>query len=229
MKGGRSRIASIRNGTEFACICGRQPGSGSGCDSASFCQTTPLSNPDETSKAINQLSQTMKTLKTTIALVILFGSAALSFGQTFPVQTGTSSATNIFTPVPTSGTLLIDYNFFSIPDSMDVDYDNTDIFSSGMMSGTGQFDIPYGPGLSTSITIIVDAGSPGDLWEYEVTVVPEPNSLSVFGLGFSVFAMWLAKKSKKRFRIAPPDKSQRGMAWLVSRLHRDSCPLVPRG
>ena len=142
----------------------------------------------------------MKTIKTTIALVILFGSAALSFGQGFPVQTGTSPATNIFTPVPTSGTLLIDYDFFGIPDTMDVYYDNTDIFSSGITTGSGQFDIPYGPGPATSITIIMNQAfdpGPGDLWEYTVTVVPEPNSLSVVGLGFSVFAMWVARKKQK--------------------------------
>jgi hypothetical protein len=142
----------------------------------------------------------MKTIKTTITLVILFGSIALSFGQGFPVQTGSSTSTNIFTPVPTSGTLLIDYNFFAIPDTMDVYYDNTDIFSSGITSGTGQFDISYGPGPSTSITIIMDQAydpGPGDLWEYVVTEVPEPNSLSVFGLGFSVFAMWVARKKQK--------------------------------
>lgn len=141
----------------------------------------------------------MKVIRTTFPLVLLIGSAALSLGQGFPTQSGTSTATNIFSPVPNAGVLTVYYDFFTQPDSMDVYYDDVNIFSSGITGGTGLLTIPYGPGLSTSITIIIDQGydpGPGDLWQYQVTDVPEPGSLTVFDLGFSVLVMWVARRKR---------------------------------
>ena len=57
----------------------------------------------------------------------------------------------------TSGTLLVDYEMYGVPDRMDVYYDGVNIFSTttlnpptGLISGAGQFVIPYGPGVATS-------------------------------------------------------------------------------
>jgi len=97
---------------------------------------------------------------TILSFSILIGSIAVSWGQSFDPQFGTTGSTNIIGPVPIVGTLLIDYNFFTIPDSMDVYYDSVDIFSSGLVSGSGQFSIPYGLGLSTNITIVVNNAPP---------------------------------------------------------------------
>ncbi|MEI9863679.1 MAG: hypothetical protein WDN00_03800 [Limisphaerales bacterium] len=48
----------------------------------------------------------------------------------------------------TSGTVAIDYNFFTAPDTLSVFYQGARIFNSGLISGSGTFQIPYGPGTS---------------------------------------------------------------------------------
>jgi hypothetical protein len=130
-------------------------------------------------------------MKTIAILCTLLGSAILSFGQSFALRTGTTADTNILASIPQSGTLLIDYNFYAIPDTLDVYYDGAIIFSSGPVSGTGEFAISYGPGTDTSLAIVMDQASapPGTVWEYTPTVVPEPGSLALLGLGISVLAV----------------------------------------
>jgi hypothetical protein len=127
-----------------------------------------------------------------LLLVVLFGSIAMSFGQVFPTQQGGSAAaTNTISPVPNFGTLVIDYDFLTIPDTMDVYYNGTNIFSSGLINGAGQFTIPYGPGPSSSLMIVMDQDGGADistLWTYQPTVVPEPGYLALFGLGLPVLA-----------------------------------------
>jgi hypothetical protein len=122
-------------------------------------------------------------------LLFLFGSAPGSSAQVFSLQSGGGqlAATNILSPVPNSGTLLIDYNFFAVPDTMDVYYGGTDIFSSGLVSYSGQFVIPYGPGPDTSLMIVMNQGGtalPATVWQYQPTIVPEPGFLSLLALGF---------------------------------------------
>ena len=137
----------------------------------------------------------------TIALLfsILVSSITVSWGQVFDLQSGSTGSTNVLGPVPTLGTLLIDYQFYSIPDSMDVYYDNIDIFSSGWMSGSGQFSIPYGAGGSTSITIVINDTIPGDVWAYTPTIetVPEPGSASFLVLGISCVFYWARCKGRR--------------------------------
>jgi subtilisin-like proprotein convertase family protein len=84
--------------------------------------------------------------------------------------------TNPITPVLNSGTLIVDYDFFGIPDSMDVYYDGVDIFSSGLVSGKGTFIVPYGPGADTTLYIVMNQGNnsdPGTQWTYIPRVVTE--------------------------------------------------------
>ncbi|MCX6896880.1 MAG: S8 family serine peptidase, partial [Verrucomicrobia bacterium] len=105
------------------------------------------------------------------------------FGNT---ASGTFAAnTNVIGPVPTSGILLIDYNFHQVPDTLDVWYDGVNIFSSGLISNPGPypglgtrqtFTIPYGPGTATNITIIMNQGNnpnPITVWDYTPAVVDE--------------------------------------------------------
>ncbi|MDB6125749.1 MAG: hypothetical protein JWQ71_4742 [Pedosphaera sp.] len=119
-----------------------------------------------------------------VLIVVLFGSVA-SQGQVFPTRTGGPGDTNTISVVPNFGSLVITYDFFAIPDTMDVYYDGANIFSSGLISGQGQFTINYGPGSADSLMIIMNQGG-NDLttaWTYQPTVVPEPGCLALFGLG----------------------------------------------
>src|SRR5581483_4360869 len=76
-----------------------------------------------------------------------------------------------------SGTLLIDYEMFTVPDDMRIYYGNALIFDSGLISHAGRFTINYGPGNATNVVIVMNA--PGtnpntngvDLWNYTVTAI----------------------------------------------------------
>jgi hypothetical protein len=117
----------------------------------------------------------------------------------FPTQNGTGgNATNIVTPVPNSGILHIDYDFYTIPDHFDVYYDGADLFSSGQLSSTGHIDIPYGPGVSDSLIIIMNKDT-WDLytdWQYtpSISPVPEPGTIPVLAVG--LFALGFAARMR---------------------------------
>ena len=83
--------------------------------------------------------------------------------------------TNVIGPIPTQGTLIVNYDFYTVPDFMRVFYDGVKIFDSGEVSYNGQFSIPYGPGTATNIEIIMDQGgeSTETLWTYTPAVVAE--------------------------------------------------------
>ena len=84
--------------------------------------------------------------------------------------------TNVLSPVSASGTILINYDFFAAPDSMDVYYDGMDVFSTGLINGAGTFTVPFGPGVGNSITIIMDQnGNSGgnSTWIYTPEVIQE--------------------------------------------------------
>ncbi len=84
-------------------------------------------------------------------------------------------STNSIGPVPTQGTIIINYDFYQVPDQIDVYYDGVDIFSK-FVNNAGQFVIPYGPGTGTNITIVMDQGgdpSGPSLWTYTPSVVNE--------------------------------------------------------
>ena len=89
---------------------------------------------------------------------------------------GATANTNVLTPVATSGILRIDYNFFTVPDTMDVYYDGVLIYSTGLIGGNNggvPLQIPYGPGTGTSITIVMNQGNnsnTGTRWVYTPNV-----------------------------------------------------------
>jgi subtilisin-like proprotein convertase family protein len=72
------------------------------------------------------------------------------------------------------GIVRIDFSSFEIPDTLRVYYEGNRIFDSGSISITnGLFNIPYGPGISTFVEIVVnEAGNPvgGTRWEMTVQV-----------------------------------------------------------
>jgi hypothetical protein len=93
------------------------------------------------------------------------------------VQIGESSgdwngATNIIKTGQTSGTIEIDYSFYSIPDTLHVYYDDVRIFDSGWVSNSGTFWLNYGPGTGTDVIIVMDEGgnpSTDTLWDYQAS------------------------------------------------------------
>jgi subtilisin-like proprotein convertase family protein len=97
---------------------------------------------------------------------------------------GQAATTNVIGPVPTSGTLYIDYDFYTVPDSMDVYYDGVDIFSTGgLVSGAGTYTIPYGPGTGNTITIVMNQNGnpqPTTQWIYTPRVVSDVVSYFTF-------------------------------------------------
>ncbi len=103
----------------------------------------------------------------------------------FPTRTSGNyyADTNILHVGANQGTLFVDYDFYALPDTMDVYYDNALIYDSGLVSYTNDVSIPFGPGLSTNLVIIMDEGNNTDtntLWEYTATVVAPGPAYVVF-------------------------------------------------
>jgi subtilisin-like proprotein convertase family protein len=93
--------------------------------------------------------------------------------------------TNFLDMGQTSGTLLVNWGMFDVPDEMTVYYgtnfttfgtnnpSSTLLFDSGFVSGTGGTNLVFGPGTSTYVTIIMNefgnaAGANGTAWTYTV-------------------------------------------------------------
>ena len=87
---------------------------------------------------------------------------------------GAGASSNIINVAMDTGTLSIFYNFYSLPDEMVVyDQSGTQIFDSGMISGSGEFNVAYVN--SSFLTIVMNPfgnnGGPGDLWDYTVSAL----------------------------------------------------------
>jgi subtilisin-like proprotein convertase family protein len=81
-------------------------------------------------------------------------------------------STNIIDTGITSGNLAIDWDFYPIPDRMTVYYQGTRIFDSGLVPGPGTTNLTYGPGTSTTVTIVMNEGNTNQTstkWRYVVT------------------------------------------------------------
>jgi hypothetical protein len=109
----------------------------------------------------------------------------------FPTQvagSGTNVDVESFGPVPNSGTLLLNYTSFTIPDDLVVSYDGNVILDTGFISVTnGSYTVNYGPGIATNLVITVNPnGNPFDpngtnnLWTYTPTVVTANDNFLVF-------------------------------------------------
>jgi subtilisin-like proprotein convertase family protein len=85
---------------------------------------------------------------------------------------GRAASTNVIDTGQTSGVLTINYNFYPIPDEMEVYYQGALIFDSGAISGSGVTNISYGPGTNTQVKIVMNQNiTPpvGDQWDYAVS------------------------------------------------------------
>ncbi|MGD0251350.1 MAG: S8 family serine peptidase [Verrucomicrobiota bacterium] len=81
---------------------------------------------------------------------------------------GPEPSTNVINTGETTGSLSISYNFFPVPDQMTVYYEGN-VITNFTTSNAGQFNINYGPGSSTFVTIIMNqSGNPqtNTAWEY---------------------------------------------------------------
>ena len=79
----------------------------------------------------------------------------------------------VITNTVNSGVIRIDYDFFVAPDDLSIYYDGERIFDSGLRGGAGTFQVQFGPGVSTNITVILnEGGNPNSttVWEYTATI-----------------------------------------------------------
>ena len=91
--------------------------------------------------------------------------------------------TNILPLAHNQGTLFLDYEFYAAPDTMHIYYDNVLIYDSGLTNFSDHVFVPFGPGVSTNIVIIMNEGNNGDtntLWEYQATVASPGPAYVVF-------------------------------------------------
>ena len=68
-----------------------------------------------------------------------------------------------------TGQFTITYDFYSIPDTMDVLYDGQTIYQTGLINGDGSITLPFGPGNTKLIQVIMNLGDntdTGTAWEY---------------------------------------------------------------
>jgi uncharacterized repeat protein (TIGR03803 family) len=92
----------------------------------------------------------------------------------FPPQSfsgGNVPVTNVIDTTVNSGLVTINYDFLVAPDEMTIYYGGAQIFDSGFVSGTGAFNINYGPGASTDLTIIMNQfgnANSTTLWSYTI-------------------------------------------------------------
>jgi subtilisin-like proprotein convertase family protein len=98
--------------------------------------------------------------------------------NTTPVYSsgGAAPSTNVLDTGLSSGTILIAYRFYTQPDEMYIYYDGKPIFDSGFVGTVGAnyvlTNINYGPGTSTTVTIIMNENGnpdPSDVWDYIAT------------------------------------------------------------
>jgi subtilisin-like proprotein convertase family protein len=85
---------------------------------------------------------------------------------------GPEAVTNVFETGETAGAIVLNYDFFSLPDDMHVYYEGKLLYDSGLVSFRGSTNISYGPGHETSFTVVMnEAGNTesNTAWFYSVT------------------------------------------------------------
>ncbi|MGH7951755.1 MAG: S8 family serine peptidase, partial [Limisphaerales bacterium] len=134
------------------------------------------------------------------------------------VSGGPLGNTNVISFPYNVGTLVIDYNFETIPDSMDVYYDGVDIFSTftnnpGNPPVDQTFYIPFGPGVSTNITIVMNQNGNADTntaWTYTPYVISEDYNYLTFTEDTNLTDIPI------KFAIPPFDLTDRGTNYALS-------------
>jgi subtilisin-like proprotein convertase family protein len=84
-----------------------------------------------------------------------------------------NASTNVLHVGRNQGILFVSYDMYAEPDTMHVYYDNVLLYDSGLVSNSNQAPIPFGPGASTDIVIVMNEGNntnTNTLWEYTAAV-----------------------------------------------------------
>jgi len=113
-----------------------------------------------------------------------FGSS-ISITNVVPVTSagGPAASTNVIDTGTTQGFIIVDYNFYPVPDRLTAYYDGALIFDSGYVTGTGSFRINYGPGFSTLVTLVInEGGNPQQttMWDYVASSIQQIHNYVVF-------------------------------------------------
>jgi subtilisin-like proprotein convertase family protein len=111
--------------------------------------------------------------------------AGINTTNVFPTANAgaAEAATNIIAAGVNAGTIIIDYDFFTIPDAMHIYYDGTLIFDSGLIGGSGQFAVDFGPGVSQNVEIVMNEGGNNQTntaWNYTATIITRGIAYATF-------------------------------------------------
>ena len=99
---------------------------------------------------------------------------------------GIAGNTNVITTPTNAGTLIINYDFFTVPDDLRVYYDGNRIFDTGLISGSSTISVDFGPGASDNVSIVMNEagsnpfGTNGDAWTYTVTEISKGVTYAIF-------------------------------------------------
>jgi subtilisin-like proprotein convertase family protein len=103
----------------------------------------------------------------------LGGTVLVTNIPTTRVEGGYQATTNVFNVGQNQGTLFVSYDMYNEPDDMRVYYDGTLLYDTGLVPSMNSFSLPFGPGVSTNLVIVMNEGDNANtntLWEYTATV-----------------------------------------------------------
>lgn len=105
--------------------------------------------------------------------------------NTLPVSSsgGPLASTNVMDAGTGPGTVTIEFHFYSLPDRLSVYRGETQLFSSGMVSGSGEWTLAYGMDSSGLLTVVLNEGDNYDTntaWDYVVTTTRPGMLLATF-------------------------------------------------
>jgi hypothetical protein len=84
---------------------------------------------------------------------------------------GSGDFTTVHSVGRTSGTIPFSWDAFNAADDFQVFYQGTLLFDTGLVQFTGSHAVPFGPGASTFITVVVHTGPGSTMWNYTVGCV----------------------------------------------------------
>ena len=72
----------------------------------------------------------------------------------------------------TSGTLRIDWDAFGASDRFQIFYEGAQVFDSGFVTNDSGANVPFGPGTSTFVQVVVTGSTPVSIWNYTLGCLP---------------------------------------------------------